>query len=115
MDGQVWSADRGEGVGSELAQDVEAAAGELAGDGQRRARVREPALFEREIVGVIGAGGLAGRLGGFVERPAQRRGALAGDPAGPRASVGAVQANVQAPLQRTALREADRRVTSPSS
>src|SRR3954471_3574935 len=68
------------------------------------ARVCEsPARFEREIVGVIGAGGLAGRLGGFVERPPQRGGALAGDPAGPRASVGAVQANVQAPLQRTAL------------
>src|SRR4051794_26329607 len=47
--GQVWSGDRGEGVGSEFSQDVVAAAGELAGDRQRAAGVGEPAGFEREI------------------------------------------------------------------
>src|SRR4051812_50150526 len=77
-----WSAGRGECVGSELAQDVVAAAGELAGDGQGGAGVGEPAGFEREVVGVVGAGGLAGGLGGFIERPAQRRGALAGKSGG---------------------------------
>src|SRR4051812_17241136 len=44
--GESGSGDRGEGVGAEVAQDVEAAAGELAGDGQRRAGMGEPAGLE---------------------------------------------------------------------
>src|SRR3954453_164865 len=58
--------------------------------------MREPAGFERDVVGVVGAGRLAGGLGGFVERPTQRWGALAGNPSGPRAAVRAVDADVQA-------------------
>src|SRR4051812_49438857 len=77
---------RGEGVGSELVQDVVAAAGELAGDGQRGARVGEPAGLEREVVGVVGAGGVGGGVGGVFEGPAPRPGALAGGPAGPGAA-----------------------------
>src|SRR4051794_23872929 len=68
-----WSGDGCERVGSEIAQDVKAAAGELAGDGHRGAGVREAAGLQREVVGVVGAGGLAGRLGGLIERPAQLR------------------------------------------
>src|SRR5688500_17214058 len=52
-----------EGVGAELAQRVEAAVGELAGDRKRRAGVREAARLEREVVGAVGTGGPAGRLG----------------------------------------------------
>src|SRR4051794_21509290 len=46
--------DRLEGGGAEVVQDVEGAAGELAGDGQRRAGVAEPTRLEGEVVGVVG-------------------------------------------------------------
>ena len=46
--------------GSELAQDVVAAAGELVGDRQAGAGVGEPARLERVIVGIVGAAGMAG-------------------------------------------------------
>jgi hypothetical protein len=62
--------------GAERPEDVVGAAGEFAGDGQRRAGVREPAGLEGVIVEVVGAGAMAGRLGGLVERPAQARGSL---------------------------------------
>src|ERR687897_2456340 len=62
-----------QGGGAELAQDVEAAARELARDRQRRARVAETAGLEREVVGVVGATGPAGRQRGLIERPAQLR------------------------------------------
>jgi hypothetical protein len=52
-----------QGIGTELAQGVEATAGEFAGDRQRGSGVREPACLEREVVGAVGAGGPAGRLG----------------------------------------------------
>jgi hypothetical protein len=57
------SGDGLQGAGAELAQRVEAAAGEFAGDRQRRPGVGEAARLEREVVGAVGAGGPAGRLG----------------------------------------------------
>src|SRR5687768_7753402 len=51
------------GVGTELAQGVEAAPGELTGDRQRGPGVRQPARLERQVVGAIGARRPAGRLG----------------------------------------------------
>ena len=57
------SSDGLQGVGTELAQGVKAAPGEFSGDRQRRARVREPALLERQVVGPVGARRTAGRLG----------------------------------------------------
>jgi hypothetical protein len=57
------SGDWFQGVGAELAQRVEAAAGEFAGDRQRRPGVREPAVLERQVVGAVGACGSAGSLG----------------------------------------------------
>src|SRR5687767_1232126 len=61
LDGGAWrkrsarggSADRLERAGPELAQGVERAPGELARDRHRRARVREAAGLEREVVGVV--------------------------------------------------------------
>src|SRR4051812_50152567 len=55
---------RGEGVGSELVQDVVAAAGEVAGGGQRGAGGGGPAGLGRGVVGGGGAGGGAGGGGG---------------------------------------------------
>ena len=46
-------------VGPELAEHVEGAARELARDRQRRPGVAEPAGFEGEVVGVVGAAGPA--------------------------------------------------------
>src|ERR671915_2390747 len=88
------SGDGLQGGRAEFAQRVEAAPGELAGDRQRRARVREPARLECEVVGAVGAGGAAGRLGRFVEPPAQLRRALAGQLAGARAAGGGGGASV---------------------
>jgi hypothetical protein len=85
-----------EGGGPELVQDVEGAAGELAGDGQRGAGVAEPAGLECEVVGVVGAAWAARRQGGLIERPAQLRRALAGELAGAGAAVGAVHPDVDA-------------------
>ena len=53
------SGDGLEGFGVELAQRVEAAPGELAGDRQRRPGVREPARLERQVVGPVGTRGPA--------------------------------------------------------
>jgi hypothetical protein len=106
--------DRVEGGGPEIVQDVVGAAGELAGDGQRRAGVAESAGLEREVVGVVGAAGAACRKGGFIERPAQLRGAWRVSlPARLRRSERCTPMSM--PAIRTALREADRRPTSPSS
>ena len=58
----VGSADRVECPGAEFAQRVEAAPGELSRNRQRCPRVGEPALFERKVVGAVGARGTAGRL-----------------------------------------------------
>jgi hypothetical protein len=49
-----------QGGGAELAQDVVGAPREFARDRQRRAGVAQPAGFEREVVGVVGAAGPAG-------------------------------------------------------
>jgi len=49
-----------EGGGAECPEDVEGAAGELAGDGQACAGVREPAGLERVVVVVVGAADAAG-------------------------------------------------------
>jgi len=57
------SGDGRQGVGPEFAQRVETAAGEFAGDRQRRPGVREAARLERQVVGAVGACGTAGRLG----------------------------------------------------
>ena len=61
-----------EGGGAECPEDVEGAAGEFPGDGQACAGVREPAGLERVIVGIVGAGAMAGRLGGLEQGPPQR-------------------------------------------
>src|SRR5919108_5083050 len=52
----------------EVAERVVGAAGELAGDRQRRARMGEAAGLELEVVGVVGALRPAGGLGGLIER-----------------------------------------------
>jgi len=44
--------------GAECFEDVIGAAGEFAGDGQRRAGVREPAVLEGVVVVVVGAAGM---------------------------------------------------------
>jgi hypothetical protein len=49
-----WSGDGPQGVRAELAQGVEATAGEPAGDRQRGSCVQEPARLERELVGAVG-------------------------------------------------------------
>src|SRR5919109_3681829 len=90
------SADRLECLRAELAQGVETAPGELAGDRQRRPRVREPALLERQVVGAVGARRTSGRLRRLIKRPAQLRRALLGELAGPRAPIGAMDADVEA-------------------
>jgi hypothetical protein len=74
VDGLV--ADRFQAGWSEFAEDVVGAAGEFAGNRERRAGVGEPVGLERAVVGVVGAGWAAGGLGGFIERPAQLGGAL---------------------------------------
>ena len=56
------SGDGVQGVGAELAQGLEAAP-DPSGDRQRGARVREPALLERHVVGAVGACRTADRLG----------------------------------------------------
>ena len=61
--GSARSGDGLEGVGAELAQRVEAAPRELAGDRQRRSCMREPARLERQMVGTVGTRWSAGRLG----------------------------------------------------
>src|SRR5436309_2004816 len=97
MGGLGRSAGRwGERGGSELFEDVVGASGEFARDGQTRTRVRETARLERVVVVVVGAGAMAGRLGGLEECPAQRRGALAGELAQLRVAVGAVHADIDA-------------------
>ena len=58
--------------GAELLEDVVGAPREFAGDGQACAGVREPAGLERVIVGIVGAGAMAGRLGGLEQGPPQR-------------------------------------------
>ena len=50
----VWRVERGR---AERPKEVVGAAGELAGDRQRRAGVRQAAVLERVVVGVVGAGG----------------------------------------------------------
>jgi hypothetical protein len=61
---------RGQAIGASASARVHArrggTAGELARDRDRGARVREAAGLERNVVGVVGAGGLAGSLGGFL-------------------------------------------------
>ena len=92
----MGSGDGFERGGAELAQAVEAAAGELAGDRHRGPGVRQPARLEFEVVAVVGASGLAGRLRRLVERPAQLRRSLSGQLPQPRVLVGAVHADVEA-------------------
>jgi hypothetical protein len=93
--GDCGSGDGVERLGTELAQRVEAAPRELAGDRDRGARVGEPAGLERELVGAVGARRPAGCLGRLIERPAQLRRVLPGELAGPGALVGAVHADVE--------------------
>jgi hypothetical protein len=75
--GLVGAVERGSLAGrversrAECAQEVIGAAGEFAGDGQRRAVVREAAVLEGVVVGVVGAALMRGGLGGLIERPAQ--------------------------------------------
>src|SRR5215211_6831606 len=95
--GRRWrSVDGFERAGPEVAEGVEGAPGELARDRHRRAGVGEAAGLEREVVGVVGALGPAGGLGGFEQRPAQLWRALLGQLANPGAAVGAVDADVEA-------------------
>ena len=65
----VGRVERGWAEGSE---EVVGAPREFAGDGQACAGVREPAGLERVIVGIVGAGAMAGRLGGLEQGPPQR-------------------------------------------
>ena len=64
---------------AERSEDVVGASCEFAGDGQRRAGVREPARLQRVIVVVVRAAAMAGRLGGLIERLAHGGGALPGE------------------------------------
>jgi len=82
--------------GAERFEDVVGPPGEFAGDGQARAGVRETARLERVVVVVVGTGLMGRALRGFEERPAQWRGALAGELAQLGVSVGAVHADVDA-------------------
>jgi hypothetical protein len=72
-----------QGLVSEFAQRVVAALEQLAGDSEAGAVAAEPrgGLL---VVGVVGAARAASELGCFVERPAQRRRALAREVPGPR-------------------------------
>ena len=70
---------RREGVLAEGAQPVVTAAGQLAGDRQRGALPAEP-VGDLTVVVVVGAGGAGGAAGGLIQRPAQQRRALAGQP-----------------------------------
>src|SRR3954469_12084959 len=80
---------------AEFAQRVVAALEQLACDGQAGAVAAEP--FGRLlVVVVVGGAGPAGALGGFEERPAQRRWALAREVAGRAAGVGLVDGDIQA-------------------
>ena len=74
----------------------------------------ETAGFQRVVVGVVGALQARRGLRGFIERPAQRRRSLAGEFPDP---AGLIRAGtpMSIPANRTALRELDIRVTSPSS
>jgi hypothetical protein len=71
---------------AELAQGVVAALEQLARDREARAVAAEP-LGRLEVVVAVGAAVPAGRLGGFVERPAQRGRSLPGEVAGRAALV----------------------------
>src|SRR5919198_1127102 len=80
---------------SELAQDVEAAASELARVRQRGACVREAAPAQTQVVAVVGARLAGRRLRRLIKRPAQRRRPLLGDLADLAATVGAADADVE--------------------
>ena len=56
--------------------------------------MREASLLVRLVVDVVGAGGLAGGLGGLVQCPAKLRRALLGELAQPAAAIGALDADV---------------------
>src|SRR3954466_3237677 len=70
-----------QGLISEFAQRVVAALEQLASDSQARAVTPEPGR-RLLVVGVVGAARAPGQLRGLVERPAQRRWALAGEVSG---------------------------------
>ena len=77
--GHGGSGRRCEGVLAEGAQPVVTAAGQLAGHRQRGALPAEP-VGDLTVVVVVGAGGAGGAAGGLIQRPAQQRRALAGQP-----------------------------------
>ena len=58
--------------GAQRPEEVVGAPGEFPGYRQAGAGVREPARLERVIVGIVGAGAMAGRLGGLEQGPPQR-------------------------------------------
>ena len=80
---------------AEVAQGVEAALEQLAGEGEAGAVAAE-ALGGLVVVRPVGAAGPTRRLGGLEERPAQRRWSLAREVAGGAALVGLVDGDVQA-------------------
>jgi hypothetical protein len=79
---------------AELAEDVVAAFEQLAGE--RDARTVPDPLGCLQVVRAVGAGREAGALSGLIERPAQRRWALAGEMTGCAVRVGLVDGDVQA-------------------
>ena len=85
----------GEGLVVECVEDVVAAAGDLAGDGQCRGGVAG-ALFDGFVVVVIGRGSMGGAFAGFVECPTQRAWALAGEVTAGAVAVAVIDGDVQA-------------------
>jgi hypothetical protein len=84
-----------QGLVAELAQDVEAALEQLAGEGEAGAVAAE-SLGGLVVVGAVGAAGPPRGLGGFVERPTQRGRSLAGEVSGRAALIGLMDGDVQA-------------------
>ena len=82
-------------VGIEVAQDVVAAPGELAGDGDGR-QLAVVTVLHRGVVGVVGTAPVRGVHRRFEQRPPQRRRPLAGQVAMGAVAVGGVDGDVQA-------------------
>ena len=101
-----------QGLVAELAQDVEAALKQLAGEGEAGAVAAEP-LGGLVVVGAVGAARPARGLGGFLERPAQRGRSLAGEVPGRAALIGLVDGDVQAGVADRLVDAARRHVRTP--
>jgi len=84
----------GERVVAELGQDVMGLAEDLAGLGQAGA-LAVLAVLDRGVVGVVGGRGPGVGLAGLIDRPAQHRRSLPGQPPGRALAVGGGDGDVQ--------------------